>query len=218
MLVTGAARGVGRATVHAFLGAGWRVVAGVRDVAAAREGLGAHPGLEVVPMDVTDAAAVRAGVARAEELAGGAVGCLVLNAGYALMGAVEDADLDEARAMFDTDLFGAARVAQAAVPAMREAGRGCVVVVSSISARQAIPLLGYYQAAKAGLSALAESLSIEMRPFGVRVALLEPGAIATEFAMSTRRTGAAPRGEGPYAGVLAGVRDASATVLKPASR
>ncbi|MEW6582851.1 MAG: SDR family NAD(P)-dependent oxidoreductase [Actinomycetota bacterium] len=206
--MTGAARGVGRATVHAFLAAGWRVVAGVRDVATARDGLGPHPGLTVVALDVTDDGEVRDGVARAEDVAGGALGAVVLNAGFAVMGAQDEADLDEVRAMFETNVFGAARVVQAALPAMRDAGGGAAVFVSSIAARLPIPLLGYYQASKAAMGLLAESLSIETRPYGVRVALVEPGMIATEFGRSTRRTGAAAHGEGAYAELLPAVRGA----------
>ena len=159
-------------------------------------------------MDVADDAAVRAAVARAEDIAGGALGCVVLNAAYAVMGAQEEADLAEVRTMFETNLFGASRVVQAAVPAMRAAGRGAVVFVSSIGARQPYPLLGHYQASKAALGMLAEALSIEMRPFGVRVAVLEPGVITGEFGRSTRPTGAAARGEGPYAALQPQVRAA----------
>jgi len=207
--VAGGSRGVGRATVHAFLDAGWQAVAGVRDVASAKEGLGYRPGLRVVEMDVTDAHQVHDGVARAEEHAGGSLGCVVCNAGYALLGAVEETDLDMARAMFETNLYGAAAVAQAALPAMRKAGRGVVVFVSSIAARMPIPLLGFYQASKAGMGAIAEALAVELRPFGVRVALVEPGAIVTEFGRSTRLSGpATTSGEGPYADLAGGVRAA----------
>ncbi len=118
-------------------------MAGVRDVAAAEEAYDGRPNVHVVHLDVTDPESVRSGVAAAEEYAGGALTCLVSNAGYAVLGAVEDADMDEVRAMFDTNFFGAAAVVQAALPAMREAGRGSVVFVSSIGARIANPLLGH---------------------------------------------------------------------------
>lgn len=207
-LVTGAARGVGRATVTALLDAGWRVVAGVRDVPSAIERFGAREGLLAVRMDVRDDDEVRAGVAEAEELAGGALTCVVLNAGHAVLGAHEETDLDVVRDMFETNLFGAARVTQAALPAMRAAGRGVMVFVSSIGARMPIPLLGFYQASKAGMGMIAEALAVELRPFGVRVAIVEPGAIVTEFGRSTVLTGAATAGEGPYAALAAEVRRA----------
>jgi NAD(P)-dependent dehydrogenase (short-subunit alcohol dehydrogenase family) len=206
-LVTGAGRGIGRASVLALAEAGWRVTAGVRDVAAAEAVFHGVPGVAVTRLDVTDAASVREGVAAAEEWAGGALGCLVNNAGYAVLGAIEEVDLDEVRRMFETNLFGAAAVIQAALPAMREAGGGSVVFVSSIGARISNPLLGMYHASKWGMSAMAEALAIECRPFGIRVTTLEPGMVDTDFPRATRPTGRAPAGEGPYGPLLSGLRE-----------
>jgi NAD(P)-dependent dehydrogenase (short-subunit alcohol dehydrogenase family) len=195
-------------SVAAFLEAGWRVVAGVRDLDAAGVALGEHDNLLVVRMDVRDAGEVIDGVKRAEEFAGGALNSVVANAGHAALGAHEEADLDVAQAMFDTNFFGAARVVQAALPAMREAGRGSLIFISSIGARMPIPMLGFYQATKAAMGMMAECLAVETRPFGVRVALIEPGAVTTEFGKSTVPMGAAVAGEGPYAPLLAEVRRA----------
>jgi NAD(P)-dependent dehydrogenase (short-subunit alcohol dehydrogenase family) len=206
VLVTGAARGIGRAVVEGFLARGWRAVAGVRDVAAARAALPADRRLRVVALDVTDPGQVAEGVARAEEHAGGALACVVPNAGYAVMGATEDVDLDVVRRMFETNLFGNAAVVQRALPAMREAGRGSVVCVSSIGARLSNPLLGMYHASKYGMSAWAEALRVEVRPFGVRVHVVEPGMVNTDFPAATTPTGAVGRGEGPYAPLLAELR------------
>lgn len=206
VLVTGAGRGIGRATVEAFLEAGWRVAAGVRDVAAARKAYAERPELRIVRLDVTEPASVVEGVAVAHEHAGGALGCVVSNAGYAVLGAVEDVDLDEVRAMFETNLFGAAAVIQQALPPMREGGGGVVVFVSSIGARISSPLLGMYHASKYGLSALAEALAVEGGPFGIRVASIEPGMVDTDFPRATRLTGAVGRGEGPYAELGAELR------------
>ena len=205
-LVTGAGRGIGRASVEALSDAGWRVVAGVRDVDAAREAFAGRPEVLVTHLDVTDGASVTRGVAAAEDAAGGALTCLVSNAGYAVLGAVEEVDLDEVRTMFETNLFGAAAVVQAALPAMREARRGSIIFVSSIGARISNPLLGMYHASKYGLSAMAEALAVECRPFGVRVTTLEPGMVDTGFPRATRPTGAAVRGEGPYQPLLTGLR------------
>ena len=203
--MTGAGRGIGRAVAAAFHDAGWRVVAGVRDLAAADE---AHAGRDIalVHLDVTDPTSVAEGVAAAEAHAGGALACLVSNAGYAVLGAVEDADLDEVRAMFETNFFGAAAVVQRVLPAMREAGGGSVVFISSIGARISNPLVGMYHASKFALSAMAEALAVEGRPFGVRVATLEPGMVDTDFPRATRPTGGIGRGEGPYAPLLADLR------------
>ncbi|MGD9695731.1 MAG: SDR family NAD(P)-dependent oxidoreductase [Thermoleophilia bacterium] len=205
VLVTGAGRGIGRSTAEAFSDAGWRVVAGVRDVDAGRE---AYAGRDVLVtrLDVTDADSVDAGVAAAEAHAGGALSCLVSNAGYAVLGAVEDVDLAEVRAMFETNFFGAAAVVQRALPAMREAGSGTVIFVSSVGARFANPLVGMYHASKYALSAMAEALAVECRPFGVRVVTLEPGMVDTDFPRMTRPAGAGI-GEGrAYAPLLGDLR------------
>jgi NAD(P)-dependent dehydrogenase (short-subunit alcohol dehydrogenase family) len=207
VLITGAGRGVGRATALRFARAGWRAVAGVRDVDRARADYGDAPGVHIVHLDVTDPQSITAAVAEAERLAGGALTCLVSNAGYAMMGAVEEADLDEARAMFETNFFGAAAVIQAAVPAMREAGRGSIVIVNSVGARVTSPLVSMYHASKYALLAISEALSAELRPFGVRVSSIEPGMIDTDFPAATRRTGPASRGEGPYAPLLMQLRE-----------
>ena len=208
VLVTGAGRGIGRATAEAFLDAGWRVVAGVRDVAGAQAAYAERPELRIVRLEVADPESVVEGVAAAHEHAGGALGCVVSNAGYAVLGAVEDVDLDEVRAMFETNLFGAVAVLQQALPPMREAGGGVVVLVSSIGARISNPLLGMYHASKYGLSALGEALAVEGGPFGIRVASIEPGMVDTDFPKATRMTGAVARGEGPYLALGAELRAA----------
>jgi NAD(P)-dependent dehydrogenase (short-subunit alcohol dehydrogenase family) len=208
-LVTGAGRGIGRACALAFRDAGWRAAAGVRDVAAAREAY-AGTGVHVVRLDVADPASVAEGVADAEDHAGGALACLVSNAAYGVLGAVEEVDLAEVRAMFETNVFGAAAVVQRVVPGMRAAGGGAVVFVSSIGARMANPLLGMYHASKYALTAIAEALAVEGRPFGIRVSTIEPGMVDTEFPAAVRPTGAAARGEGPYAPLREDLRRAFA--------
>ena len=194
-LVTGAARGIGRATVDALVDRGWRVVAGVRHPSAV---VFDHGAVTVVQLDVTDAASVRDGVAAAQDVAGGALDAVVSNAGYALLGAIEDVGMDEVRAVFETNTFGALAVVQATLPAMREAGGGTVVFVSTIGASLPTPLLGAYRASKAALNALADVLALEGRPFGIRVGRVEPGMVATEFSQATRRSGSITDPEGPY--------------------
>jgi len=206
VLLTGAGRGIGRAAAELFDAAGWRTVAGVRDLGAAREAYAATPGIHLVHLDVTDPASVTAAVAAAEQLAGGALDVLVSNAGYAVLGAVEDVDLGEVRAMFETNFLGAAAVVQAALPAMREAGGGTIVFTSSVGARISNPLVGMYHASKYALLAMAESLAVEVRPFGIRVCSIEPGMVDTDFPRATRPTGSLARGEGPYLPLLADLR------------
>ena len=210
VLVTGASRGIGLATVDAFGAAGWRVVAGMRDPADATHA----PGRHVVPLDVTDPASVRAAVGAAHEIAGGPLACVVNNAGWALFGAVEDVDLELARREFETNLFGAVAVVQAVLPAMRRAGSGVVVGVSSLSGRIPVPLFGMYSASKMALATILEALALELGPAGVRAVLIEAGVVRTEFARSTIVSGAAGEPESPYAdtrarvlGTLRGIRE-----------
>jgi len=210
VLVSGAGRGIGRATVERFLAAGWRAVAGVRDLAAARAAYPAHERLVLVHLDVTDPGSVREAVRAAEAAAGGPLHCLVNNAAYAVMGAQEDGDLAAVRAMFETNLFGAAALVQAVLPGMREAGRGVIVNVSSAGAVIAQPLFGFYLASKAAMTAMSEALAIECRPFGVRVTVVEPGMVATDFPSAVLITGALAANDGPYAGLRLAMRGAYA--------
>ncbi|MFN8108775.1 MAG: SDR family oxidoreductase [Thermoleophilia bacterium] len=201
VLITGAARGIGRATAEAFAQAGWNVVAGVRDPAQLVPF--ESDGIRVVALDVTDRDSVRAGVGQASTLAGGPLTCVVNNAGWAPFGAVEDIDLDVARRAFETNLFGAVAVLQAAMPAMRERGHGVLVSVSTLSGRIPLPLFGMYSATKLSLAAVSEALALEVAPFGLRVVLIEAGVVDTEFARSTVISGSA----GEPSSVYAGTRD-----------
>jgi NAD(P)-dependent dehydrogenase (short-subunit alcohol dehydrogenase family) len=207
VLVTGAGRGIGRATVEGFLAAGWQAVAGVRNVDAARAAFVTHPNLSIVELDVCDAASIAEGTAAALRIAGGPLGGLVPNAGYAVMGSSEDVDLDAVRRMFETNLFGNVAVVQHVLPGMREAGSGVIVCTSSIGARLANPLLGMYHASKYAMTAWAEAMRLELLPFGVRVHVVEPGMVNTEFPAATTLTGAISRGQGPYAPLLGQLRD-----------
>jgi NAD(P)-dependent dehydrogenase (short-subunit alcohol dehydrogenase family) len=175
-------------------------VAGLRDPARAHA-----PGHHVVRLDVTDPASVRSAVGTAEEIAAGPLACVVNNAGWTLVGAVEDVDLDLARREFETNLFGAVAVIQAALPAMRRAGSGVVVGVSSLSGRIPVPLFGMYSASKLGLAAILEALALEVGPAGVRAVLIEAGVVRTDLARSTIVSGAAGEAESPYSGTRAGV-------------
>ena len=111
----------------------------------------------------------------------GAIDVLVNNAGFGLEGAVETVPLDEVRRLFETNFFGAARMIQAFVPAMRERGSGAVVNVTSVDGVVGRPLAGYYSATKFALEGLSESLHLEVGHFGVRVVVIEPGAIRRPF-------------------------------------
>ena len=150
-------------------------------------------------LDVTDEAARRAAV-EAIEARFGAVGILVNNAGYGQYGPIEEISLDDMRRQFETNVFGAMRLAQLVLPAMRRAGKGRIVNVSSVAGRVSVLGGGPYHAAKFALEAIADALRPEVEPFGVDVVNVLPGPIATHFEATLLKTIPELDAEGrPYA-------------------
>ena len=187
-LVSGASRGLGREIVRAALVAGHQVVAGARDISALDDLAVEHGDrLAVVPLDVTDAQAARDAVRTAVDRFG-RLDVLVNNAGYANVAPVEDVDFDDFRAQVDTNLFGVVRLTQAALPVMREQGAGHVVQVSSVGGRLATPGLAAYQSAKWAVGGFSSVLAREVAPLGIKVTVLEPGGMRTDWAGSSMRT------------------------------
>ena len=183
-LITGAGRGIGRALTEAALAAGHRVVATTRGASDLDRLAGDR--LVVERLDVRDRAAARDVVRRAEERHGG-VDVLVNNAGYGLVGAVEEVSEAEAREIVDADLLGALWLTQAVLPGMRARGSGHVLQVSTTGAVGAMPFLGLYNAAKWGLEGFSEALAGEVREFGVRVSIAELGAVDTQWGTGSMR-------------------------------
>jgi NAD(P)-dependent dehydrogenase (short-subunit alcohol dehydrogenase family) len=182
-LVTGTSTGIGLATAVTLARGGHTVFATMRNPAGGAGEIRAIAEAEklpitVLPMDVDDDASVRAGVAQALTQSG-SIDALVNNAGIALYGSVEELPLAEFRSTMETNFFGALRCIQAVVPGMRERRRGCVVNVTSVAGRIALAPQAPYAASKWALEAASEALAQEMKPFGVRVAIVEPGVIAT---------------------------------------
>ncbi|MFB6078561.1 MAG: SDR family oxidoreductase [Halarchaeum sp.] len=178
VLITGCSSGIGRATAEAFLDDEWTVWATARDaddVAAL-----ADAGARTAELDVTHPAQCRQVVERVVD-AEGRLDCLVNNAGYAQMGAVEDVPTRRVNAQFDVNVYGPHRLIRAALPHMRERGEGTVVNVSSVAGRVSTPGMGVYSASKYALEALSDALRGELEPHGVDVALVEPGPVETNF-------------------------------------
>ncbi|MEV5752339.1 SDR family NAD(P)-dependent oxidoreductase [Actinoallomurus sp. NPDC052308] len=186
-LVSGASRGLGREIVRAALTAGHRVVAGARQ-ASALDDLAAEHGerLTVVPLDVTDDQAAEAAVATAVDRYG-RLDVLVNNAGYANVASIEDADFDDFRAQVDTNLFGVVRLTRAALPVMRAQRAGRIIQVSSVGGRLATPGLGAYQTAKWAVGGFSSVLAGEVASLGIKVTVLEPGGMRTDWAGSSMR-------------------------------
>jgi NAD(P)-dependent dehydrogenase (short-subunit alcohol dehydrogenase family) len=137
-----------------------------------------HPNLLPVKLDVDQDESVRGCVAEVLQKAG-AIDVLVNNAGVGLAGSVEMVPLTRVRRMFETNFYGAVRMMQAVLPSMRERRSGTVVNVTSMMGRVTLGCHGFYSATKFALAVVSESLAIEMKPFGVRVAIIEPGVILT---------------------------------------
>jgi NAD(P)-dependent dehydrogenase (short-subunit alcohol dehydrogenase family) len=174
-LVTGISSGIGRSTAIALKDAGYRVFGTVR-----KPGGEVPDGIERLVLDVTDEASVQTAVAELKSKTG-RLDLLVNNAGAALSGAIEEASTEQAQRLFDVNFFGVSRVTRAVLPMMREQGSGRVVIISSVLGFLPGPYLGYYTASKHAVEGYGESLDHEVRGFGVRVVLVEPGFTKTRL-------------------------------------
>jgi NAD(P)-dependent dehydrogenase (short-subunit alcohol dehydrogenase family) len=173
VVITGASTGIGAACATHLAGIGFRVFAGVRKPEDAERARAA--GFEPLTIDVTDAEAIRSAAAEIGDLP---LAGLVNNAGVAVAGPVEFIPVDELRHQLNVNVVGQVAVTQAFLPALRRA-RGRVVNMGSIGGRVAFPLLSPYASSKFALEAVTDSLRRELRPWGMHVSIIEPGAIAT---------------------------------------
>lgn len=194
VLVTGASSGIGWATSARLAASGWAVVA------ASRRG-SAPDNCEGLVMDVDDDASVSDGVAKVLK-ARGRLDALVTCAGWGVAGAFELTPLEEAKAQLETNFWGSVRAVQAVLAPMRAAGGGRVVLLSSIAGLIGIPFQAFYTAGKFALEGLGEALAYEVEPFGVKVTLVEPGNVRTEFTERRRVVGSADQ-DGGYSSAQA---------------
>lgn len=186
-MITGASRGLGRALAEAVLAAGHRLVATARDPACFSDLVSRYgDSICATRLDVTDTEAAAAAVEVARENFGG-LDVLVNNAGYGDVGSVEDTDLADIRQQIETNLFGTIIVTKAALPLLREQGRGRIIMFSSVGGRIGAPGRAAYSAAKWGVEGFSEALALEMAPLGVSVSIVEPGGFRTDFAGSSTR-------------------------------
>jgi NADP-dependent 3-hydroxy acid dehydrogenase YdfG len=178
VLISGCSTGIGAATASALVRAGHTVYATARQIEtlADLEALGCHP----LALDVTseDSMIAAVGTVEAEH---GQVGTLVNNAGFAEYGPIEESDLVRVRAMFETNVFGLARLTQLVLPAMRRSRSGRIVNIGSMGGRFTFPVGGFYHASKYAVEAISDALRVEVKPFGIDIILVEPGLIRTNF-------------------------------------
>lgn len=180
IVVTGASTGIGAACALMLDHMGFRVFAGVRTEAASAE-LQRQASHRLTPifLDVTDAATIATAAGRvAQETGAAGVSGLVNNAGIAIAGPLEFMPVDELRKQLEVNVIGQVAVTQAFLPQLRQ-GQGRIVFIGSIAGKSAVPLMGPYSASKFALEAVADTLRLELRPWGMHVAIIEPGTIAT---------------------------------------
>jgi NAD(P)-dependent dehydrogenase (short-subunit alcohol dehydrogenase family) len=213
VLITGASSGIGRACAEHLHARGYRVYGTSRGAAwptghppdnaravgqasslpaaASSRPAGSDVGqasslpYTLVPLDVTSDESVGAAIQVVLDREG-AIDVVVNNAGFGIAGAVEDTPADEARAQLETNFFGTVRVCRAVLPAMRREGAGCIVNISSIAGLVGIPFQALYSASKFAVEGFTEALRMEVAPFGIRVALVEPGDFRTGFTANRR--------------------------------
>ncbi|MGO9008311.1 MAG: SDR family NAD(P)-dependent oxidoreductase [Beijerinckiaceae bacterium] len=212
VLITGCSSGVGHAAAIAFRSAGFETFATARNPATL-EKLRAI-GCRTLALDVTDEVSRRSAV-EAVEKQFGAVHILVNNAGYGQYGPIEEISLDAIRRQFETNVFGGMRLSQLVLPAMRRAGKGRIINVSSVAGRVAIMGGGAYHASKFAIEAIADALRPEVEPFGIAVVNVLPGPVATQFETTLIKSIPDTGADSPYAPFRKGLARRMHAFLRP---
>ena len=182
VLISDCSSGVGAATAAALARRGHTVYATARETETLGEleALGCRP----LSLDVTSESSMMTAV-RTIEVEHGHVGSLVNNAGYGEYGPIEEIDLERVRSMFETNVFGLARLTQLVLPAMRRSRIGRIVNIGSMGGRITFPVGGFYHATKYAVEAISDALRVEVKPFGIDVVLVEPGLVRAKAGRST---------------------------------
>ncbi|MBU6486802.1 MAG: SDR family NAD(P)-dependent oxidoreductase [Burkholderiales bacterium] len=203
-LVTGAARGLGAEIAEAALAAGDAVIATGRDTKAVAARFGDNPAVLAVKLDVTDEAQARAAVETGVAHFG-RIDVLVNNAGFGLLGAVEESSDADVRRMYDTNVFGLLNVTRAVLPKLRAQRSGHVINVSSIGGLRAVAGFGAYCSTKFAVEGLTEALHAELAPLGIHATVIEPGYFRTDF-LDTSSLAIAPHVIADYAATSGATR------------
>jgi short-subunit dehydrogenase len=205
VLITGVSSGIGMATASHLASKGMTVFGTILEQI---DGIQPHPdGYSTVSMDVCDEKSVRFAV-NSVLMAVNRIDVLINNAGIGLLGSIEETDMNEARQVLEVNTLGPLRVIQEVLPSMRRNRKGLIINTTSIGGQIAIPFDGIYSASKFALEGLSEALSLELKPFGVKVVILEPGDIDTGMSVRSK-TGRAIDESSPYCLYLKRAQDAS---------
>ncbi len=182
VLITGTSSGFGKACAQHLSQTGYRVYGTSRSAKFDGEPAASDPdaSFTTIPMDVRDTSSVTKGISHVLDIEG-RVDVVINNAGIAIAGSMEDISIEEFKSQLETNLFGVLRVCQAILPQMRNRKSGCIINISSIGGVMGIPFQGAYSASKFALEGMTEALRIEVKPFGIRVVLIEPGDFKTDF-------------------------------------
>jgi NAD(P)-dependent dehydrogenase (short-subunit alcohol dehydrogenase family) len=183
VLITGVSSGIGQAIAQLLVNKGGFTVFGT---SRNPSGVATMPGVELLPLDVCLDESVKACVDAVVKRVG-RLDILVDNAGYILRGAIEEATLDEAKAQFETNFFGAVRMVKTVLPIMRKQGSGQIINISSGVGLAPFPFVGFYSASKFALEGYTEALRHEVKPFHIKVSLVEPGFIKTRLYHNMQR-------------------------------
>jgi len=177
VLISGATGGIGKAAVKAFQEKGWKVWAGYRkDIPADL----ASENIRWVRLDVTDEEIIQAAIEKILK-EDSKIDALVNNAGYALVGLEESATIEEVQKQFDVNFYGAMRLLQAVLPAMKNQQSGHIINISSTSGIRALPGMGFYAASKFALEGLSEAIAVTLSPWNIKVSIVEPGIVNNDF-------------------------------------
>lgn len=179
ILITGASTGIGLETAKLFQSKNWKVAATMRSPEKSEE-LQRIADVETFRLDVTDAESIKSAIAETVEKFG-RIDAVLNNAGYGLLGPFEAASPEQIERQFQTNVFGLFNVCREIIPYFREQKRGTIVNVSSLGGRVALPFSSLYSATKFAVEGFSESLQYELEPFKIRVKLIEPGPIKTDF-------------------------------------
>lgn len=209
-LVTGSSSGMGFATAITMARAGIHTYASMRNLKKSKTIIELASAeklpLQVLQLDVNDKKSVKEAIIKivTEKER---IDVLVNNAGYGLFGSLEDVSIEEMKAQFETNFFGVIRVTQLVLPIMRKQKSGTIVNVSSVGGRIGLPILSAYQSTKFALEGLSESMSYELEPFGIKVVIIEPGAIRSNIMNSSIWAKKAQDPKSPYFSQLQKIKD-----------
>ena len=209
VLITGCSSGHGEALAKLFIKNGYPTYASARKLESI-EGL-KKLGCETLQIDVTDYDSIYKAVKTIENTHG-SVGILVNNAAIGIMTAMETIPMDEVKRQYETNVFGLLAITQAVLPAMRKAGKGRIVNIGSSGGEFTTPGGGVYQATKYALTSMNDAMRAELRPFGINVSMIQPGAIASKFAQNGAVLG--HKEEGPYQELMLGINKITSAAVK----